>query len=309
VKRCGEYLEMVSAFADGETPDGAAQTLELKAHMSRCAACASLLEFYRLVSETQSEAISVCEAPEELLRRVMDGVASLPPPAQIVRAPSRTAPVRTAPAARTGFGARRTGARGARRHMRLLPVVCFIMMLIALRVTGGRQDEAGPYTPVIRKREYTLTRPPGMSGEAAPGSGREDSEAMPSTSEIQADDGGGYSGFGGDEDVRWGAGASAPAQDALGGTEAEAGTVSEADAGVLIEAEDEPEGAGEPYAIIRVSGATPDVLLGKPREVLESGGYAVRVSRAEADAMIGESGFEVELSGSDTDFALVIYTP
>ena len=69
---CTDYMELISAYADGELPEFDRQRLE--AHLRVCANCTSILNAYRGISLAIDE--SSVPAPESLSRGVMDKIKS-----------------------------------------------------------------------------------------------------------------------------------------------------------------------------------------------------------------------------------------
>ena len=79
---CNEFIELVSAYADGELNESDKRRLE--EHMDACEACSSLLELYRDISVAADD--SCIPPPDSLSRAVMDVVLSEAVPASITDA-------------------------------------------------------------------------------------------------------------------------------------------------------------------------------------------------------------------------------
>jgi hypothetical protein len=62
------------------------------------------------------------------------------------------------------------------------------------------------------------------------------------------------------------------------------------------------------YAVVRITGELPELLLGKPMSELGNGEYLILVTRDEADELIA-LGYEAETetAGRDSSEAVVIY--
>ena len=70
MSNCAEYMELISAYVDGELTDADKQKLE--GHLSACENCSALLDMYREASGVIAD--SCVAAPESLLTIVMDEV-------------------------------------------------------------------------------------------------------------------------------------------------------------------------------------------------------------------------------------------
>ena len=70
MNKCAEYLELISAYADGELAE--ADKLLVEEHLAECENCSAILDLYRGASAAFAE--SCVPAPEELLGGVMSGI-------------------------------------------------------------------------------------------------------------------------------------------------------------------------------------------------------------------------------------------
>jgi len=104
-----EYIDLISAYADGELPECDCKRLER--HLAECEDCSRLLEIYREISACADE--TMIEPPAELCGNVMAAV----------RADVATAKTRT-----TKFGV----------FTKILPLAaCFAILLFAVTRFGG----------------------------------------------------------------------------------------------------------------------------------------------------------------------------
>jgi anti-sigma factor RsiW len=301
-----QYQERISAYIDGELPGD--ESKELEAHMRGCPSCAALLDFYRLVAETESETRAALKIPEQLFKTVSERVSSMPAPA--------AAPVFSpAPPRARGITARRPASSRTRRKIgirRLLPVACVIILLFASRLIRENPDNMAPKYVSGSMSSYDLRRAASPSVEA-PGAAPEfdvsgelysdDAEelapnAAPSSDGAAKDP---HLGAGSESSFTSGA-APMPAPEDIPEYAPES-------AAVETEAELEPEGADTAYAVIRIYGELPDMLLDKSETAFDGVAFSIEVTRAEADALIGELGFDAEFTGVESDIALVIHTP
>lgn len=69
---CDEFMELISAYADGETTESDRQSVE--EHLSECEGCSALLDLYREISVCADE--TCVPAPEALCTGVMEKVLS-----------------------------------------------------------------------------------------------------------------------------------------------------------------------------------------------------------------------------------------
>ena len=69
---CSEYMEQISAYADGELTES--DKLKLEDHLRVCTDCSSILEVYRRITLTVEE--SCIPAPESLCGSIMERIAS-----------------------------------------------------------------------------------------------------------------------------------------------------------------------------------------------------------------------------------------
>ena len=72
MSNCEKYLDMISAYFDGEVTD--TERAEIEAHLEECAECRSILETYREMSA--EIALDTEEVPEGFSAGVMDKIAS-----------------------------------------------------------------------------------------------------------------------------------------------------------------------------------------------------------------------------------------
>jgi len=70
--KCVEYVDLISAYVDGELAEPDKQRLEK--HLAECENCSALFELYREITDSTLE--SAVEAPESLVGNVMDRVHS-----------------------------------------------------------------------------------------------------------------------------------------------------------------------------------------------------------------------------------------
>jgi len=70
---CIDYLELISAYADGEISEP--DKLRLEAHLTECPNCSSILQAYRGISLAVDESLE--PAPESLRRGVMDKITGV----------------------------------------------------------------------------------------------------------------------------------------------------------------------------------------------------------------------------------------
>ena len=68
--RCEEYLELISAYVDGELSES--EKLDVEEHVGGCGECSAILEMYREMSLAAKE--TVVPAPAELLEGVMSEI-------------------------------------------------------------------------------------------------------------------------------------------------------------------------------------------------------------------------------------------
>ena len=72
MSNCEKYLDLISAYVDGEVTD--TEKTEIEAHLEECAECRSILEAYRAISE--EVAFDTEEVPEGFADGVMAKVSS-----------------------------------------------------------------------------------------------------------------------------------------------------------------------------------------------------------------------------------------
>ena len=70
MKDCSEFMDLISAYADGELKDP--DTFQLEEHLGECESCSALLEMYREISAAADE--QSVEAPEALRIGVMNRI-------------------------------------------------------------------------------------------------------------------------------------------------------------------------------------------------------------------------------------------
>ncbi|MDR2356625.1 MAG: zf-HC2 domain-containing protein [Oscillospiraceae bacterium] len=321
---CKEYLEMISAAADGELCCGDLE--RLRRHMDGCASCASRFELYRLISEavTREETAPPDALPGFVSERIAAaprvGAGAASAPAAAASSPLRARPVWT----------RRAASHPARRRTnlrRLLPVACLVALLFAIRtnrmaennrrelaaMTGGAYSRSSDYSPEIQN--YSAGAGQGV-GRSAPAEGR-DSASADGGASVKED------AIGARDSAPEGESAPAAARDTpenMYAVPPVSEPAPEAD-GAAQRSPSGGDGAGYAmssatsgydasgfYAVVRVTGELPDMLLGKPMGELGNGEYLIRVTRAEADELIGQ-GCDAELTDGDLPEAAVIYKP
>jgi hypothetical protein len=333
---------MISAMADGELSGGEAERLQR--HIDGCPSCASRLELYKLMSEAVSQ--DEAEAPGELRVRVLERIASMPvpragaAPETVSADPALPRPVWTR-RARAPAPARRRG-----NLRRLLPVACLVVLLFAIRTSrmaeynrrelemmtgGGAYLGSSDYTPEIRDYNYDVGSggdgvtadadfPAGEdapaakesvytsnqtseaeSASAAPAAAPEEPSAIPIPS-LDASVSESLSEKEPSSAQRQETGASSRPTDDMTrydtpGDDSEIYSLPPAPSGY------NPD---ELYAFVWITGELPETLLGKSLDDLGNGEYSIRVTRAEADKLIG-LGYEAQLTGLDLPEAVVIY--
>jgi hypothetical protein len=326
---------MISAMADGELSGDESERLRL--HIEDCPSCASRLELYGVMSEAASR--DEADVPDALLALVSERIAVMPTPRSgrggapetLSANPPRPRPVRS----------RRVSAPAARRRSnlrRLLPVACLIALLFAVRTNRMAENNRRELDAITGESAYSRDPDysPGIqhddsgAGSAAGGGGRpgadEDSAEIGAPEEAPMADAEIAPQYpSSDSALPAAPPAAAPPGDMPGAT----GEQSSAQTDDTVPAPDTgdapqsglsgSDGAGYEtssaasgydtsglYAVISISGELPELLAGKPVIDLGNGEYSIRITRTEADELIGQ-GYEAKLTGSDLPEAVVIW--
>lgn len=144
MKQCSDYLEQISAYADGEL-SSVSEARDVELHLAVCKSCSAFYAFSREISKATTEAL--VEPPSELASRVMNQVMIEP-------APGRQAPTEDVADYGQGASAKYTGSREGRaapsrqnkaksRNLRLVmsrivPIAaCLVLIMLVWQFGGG----------------------------------------------------------------------------------------------------------------------------------------------------------------------------
>jgi len=331
VNNCSEYLELISAYADGELSES--DKLLTEEHLSVCENCASILEVYRSITLAVDE--SCVEPPDSLCAGVMDRVKN-----------DNTALIAEK------MKKFKTVNMILTRYLPMAACLAFLLLTVPRLIAIGRYNNA-PGGGGLSISSSTQDMVSGASGEQTSGgsnfsensiieeSGTYDDDVLRPASGIIPEEAPAPSMAPAPQAAPMPSGAAdAPRQSvpppdiALDETDRDDADTIHGENGPMVAEEPSaserpPQGVGidpemmeaesdgflqDVYAVIVITGEPPLLLYDYGFDgSAENGEFAVEIRRDEAEILIeeimGQEGVEITISNEDGAYVLVYYTP